>query len=101
VKAIIAAQPELRDRVALSLMARLGLRKNEVRLLRWRDVDLERGEVRVRGKGGKIADVPIDYEELLSDLARLALEGNAQPHEYLLYPVRVGNARTNPNLKAW
>ena len=80
-------------------MARLGLRKNEVRLLRWRDVDLERGEVRVRGKGGKIADVPIDYEELLSDLARLALEGNAQPHEYLLYPVRVGNARTNPNLK--
>ena len=34
VKAIIAAQPALRDRVALSLLARLALRKNELRLLR-------------------------------------------------------------------
>jgi integrase/recombinase XerC len=80
-------------------MARLGLRKNEVRMLRWRDVDLERGELRVRGKGAKIADVPIVYVELLSDLAKLTLEANAKPDEYLLYPVRVGNARTNPNLK--
>ncbi len=30
VKAIVAAQPAFRDRVALGLMAQLGLRKNEV-----------------------------------------------------------------------
>ena len=98
VKAIIAAQPALRDQVAIALLARLGLRKNEVRLLRWRDIDLERGELRVRGKGGKIADVPIVYEDLLQDLARLSLEGG-QPEHYLLYPVRIGNAVSNPHLQ--
>jgi len=39
------------------------------------------------------------HEDLLADLARLALDSDAQPNEYLLYPVRVGNARTNPNLR--
>ena len=97
-QAIIDAQPALRDRVALSLLARLGLRKAELRLLRWRDIDLERGEVRVRGKGGTITDMPIVYEELLRP-GCLSLESEAKPEEYLLYPVRVGNAHTKPNLK--
>lgn len=99
IRAVIDAQPELRDRVAISLMALLGLRKNEVRLLRWRDVDLERGELRVRGKGGKIADVPIVYGDLLADLARLSLENEAKPDQYLLYPIRIGNHRSNPRLR--
>jgi integrase/recombinase XerC len=99
VKAIISAQPALRDRVAIGLMARLGLRKNEVRLLRWRDIDLERGELRVHGKGGKIADVPIVFEDFLRDLAALSLESGADPDAYLLYPIRIGNAFHNPNLR--
>jgi integrase len=99
VKAIITAQPLLRDRVCLALMARLALRKNEVRVLRWRDVDLERGELTIHGKGGKIIPVPIVFEDLRADLARLALEAAAKPTDYLLFPVRVGNARTNPNLR--
>jgi integrase/recombinase XerC len=99
IKAIIAAQPALRDRVAIALLARLGLRKNELRLLRWRDVDLGRGELRVHGKGGKIADIPIVYEDLLRDLAALSLESGGRAGDYLLYPVRIGNARTNRNLQ--
>lgn len=99
VNAIIAAQPVLRDRVAITLMARLGLRKSEVRLLRWRDIDLERGELRVRGKGGKITDFPIVYEHVLQDLARLSPEDEAKPDHYLLFPIRIGNAFNNPNLR--
>jgi integrase len=48
VNSIIRAQPMLRDRVAIALMARLALRKNELRLLRWRDIDLERGATGAR-----------------------------------------------------
>jgi integrase len=72
---------------------------NEVRVLRWRDIDLQRGEMRVHGKGGKISEVPIVYAELLADLARLSLEADAKPDEYLLFAHRVGNARTKPNLR--
>jgi integrase len=99
VRAIIAAQPSLRDQVCIALMACLALRKNEVRLLRWRDVDLERGELRVHGKGGKPATVPIVHEDLRADLARLALETAVTPGEFVLYPIRWGNARSNANLR--
>lgn len=81
-------------------MARLALRKNEVRLLRWKDIDLERGELRVRGKGGHNVDVPIVFEDLRADLAGLALETDAQPGEYLLFPIRWGNAPRKPE-PAW
>ncbi len=42
----------LRDRVIFGLMARAGLRISEVAALDVADVDLEKGEVRVLGKGG-------------------------------------------------
>lgn len=80
-------------------MARLALRKNEVRLLRWKDIDLERGELRVRGKGGHNVDVPIVFEDLRADLAGLALETDAQPGEYLLFPSAGATPRGNPNLR--
>ncbi|CAN5192066.1 tyrosine recombinase XerC [soil metagenome] len=89
IRAIIDAQPDLRDRVAISLMARLGLRKSEVRLLRWRDVDLGAGRLTVTQKGGARVDVPVVYPDMLQDLATLSVD--AQRDDYLLYPVRVGN----------
>jgi integrase/recombinase XerC len=89
IRRIIQAQPELRDRVAIALMARLGLRKNELRLLRWRDVDLDEAELKVRAKGGKRPTIPIVHEDLLAELARLRQE--AQPDHYLLHPVRTPN----------
>lgn len=91
VKRIIEAQPALRDRVAIALMARLGLRKNELRLLTWADVDLERGELRVLGKGGNEATIPIVFDDLRADLATLSLEVSTVSDSYLLYPVRIGN----------
>jgi integrase len=70
-------------------MARLGLRKNELRLLRWRDVDHYAGELRVKAKGGKRPTIPVVYDNLCADLATLALD--AKPEHYLLHPTRVGN----------
>jgi integrase len=75
------------------MMARLGLRKNELRTLQWAGVDLERREIRIHGKGGKIADIPIIYDDLLAELAQLRDAEAPAPEDYLLYPVHVGNVR--------
>ena len=89
IRRIIDAQPELRDRVAIALLARLGLRKTSSGSLRWRDIDLEAAELRVRAKGGKRPTIPIVHEDLLADLARLRLRPGraarplpAPPHPY-------------------
>jgi integrase len=43
-----------------ALLVYTGMRRNEIRLLRWEDIDLEVGEITVRhGKGGKTRVVPI------------------------------------------
>jgi integrase len=89
IRRIIDAQPDLRDRVAIALMARLGLRKSELRLLRWRDVDLDAAELRVQAKGGKRPVIPIPHADLLADLAELRQD--ADPDHYLLHPVRTPN----------
>ena len=94
IQRIIEAQPELRDRVAIALMSRLALRKNELRLLQWRSIDLTIGELSLHAKGGKRPVVPIVYEDLRQDLALLQLEQTAASEHFLLYPVRVSNLPT-------
>lgn len=55
----------LRNRCMLQVMLGAGLRVSEVCNLRGRDVDLQRGEVRVNdGKGGRDRVVPVDHETL-------------------------------------
>ena len=46
-----------------------------------------------------IHDMPIVYADLIADMARLALEDQAERDHYVLFPVRVGNSRTKPNLR--
>jgi integrase len=94
IQAIIEAQPDLRDRVAIGLMARHGLRKDELRRLRWRDIDLEAGLVQLHAKGGKRPTIPIVFPDLLADLNRLYLESEAKRDHYLLFPRRIGNLST-------
>jgi integrase len=85
---IIAAQPELRERVALKLLLMMGLRKGELASVRFRDFDLGRRRLRVHGKGGKIRQTPIPTEELRQEIASLALRRD--PTEHLLYPEKRG-----------
>jgi len=61
-------QESLRDQIAMQLFGRLGLRRNELRLLKVRDFNLAAGTVLVHGKGGKIAEVPLGFARLKADL---------------------------------
>jgi integrase/recombinase XerC len=49
----------VRDRALLELFYSSGLRLSELCALRWRDLDLAGGEVRVLGKGSKVRIVPV------------------------------------------
>lgn len=51
-----------RDYAILTVLARLGLRAGEVAGLRLQDVDWRAGEVAVRGKGGRIARLPLPVD---------------------------------------
>ena len=48
-----------RDYAVLMLLARLGLRTCEIVSLELEDVDWERGQIRVRGKGGRWSKMPL------------------------------------------
>jgi integrase/recombinase XerC len=83
IHALIHAQPLLRDRIALTLLGRLGLRRNELRLLRLHDFDLHEGTVLVHGKGGKQVILPLGFAHLKSDLEVFLIARNLD--EYLLF----------------
>ncbi len=81
---------DVRDRALYELLYSCGLRCQEVIRLRVHDVDLDRREVRVRGKGSKERIVPVGEQaaravESYLEVARPALARNADPayHETL------------------
>ena len=84
---LVTRQPTLRDQVGTQLLCRMGLRKNELRVLQLGEIDLTRSLIVVHGKGGNVAVMPLGIPSLTEDL-RLYLQerGPYQPDEYLLYP---------------
>jgi integrase len=91
IREIVEAQRGLGDRVPILLMARLGLRKNELRLLQWRDIDLHVGALLVHAKGGDDHELPIGDPEIIRQIAQLSLERDPEPTHHVLYPTRIGN----------
>jgi integrase/recombinase XerC len=67
----------LRDRAMLELFYSSGLRLSELTGLRWIDLDLEAGEVRVLGKGSKTRIVPVGRHALAALRALGEAEGRA------------------------
>lgn len=91
--AIVRAQDSLRDQCAIQLMGRMGLRKNELRVLRVGEIDLIRNLLTVHGKGGVVSVLPLAFKSLRDDLY-LHIQGDECKHdEYLLYP---RNRRRSP-----
>lgn len=83
-KGIIAAQDELRDRVALRLLLHYGLRKGALRAVQFKHFDHNRRRLTIFTKRSKIRDVPIPQNRFWLDLERLILDLEAQPSHYLL-----------------
>jgi integrase/recombinase XerD len=77
VEAMMSKARDLYDLLIVSLMAESGLRAREVVGLTWGDIDLARGEARVRGKYGKERTV------VLGQVARAVLSAlpPGQPNE--------------------
>jgi integrase/recombinase XerC len=67
----------VRDRAMLELFYSSGLRLSELVGLRWLDLDLDGGEVRVLGKGGKTRIVPVG-RHAVSALRALGAEQGAR-----------------------
>jgi site-specific recombinase XerD len=78
----------LRNRAILELLYSTGLRISELTALDRHDVNLERGEFGIRGKGGKVRIV------FLSDRARTWLEDYLEARDDNLDPLFVNHGRT-------
>jgi integrase/recombinase XerC len=78
----------VRDRAMLELFYSSGLRLSELTGLRWGDLDLAGGEVRVLGKGRKLRIVPVGRFAVQA-LQALASGGHAGP-EQPVFPGRGG-----------
>jgi site-specific recombinase XerD len=88
---LLAAAPTARDVFALSVLLDLGVRRNELRNLRVRDVDLARRVLVVFGKGQKARSLPLRGGIVLAAEAYLLeeLEGlgrQPRPDDFVLYP---------------
>lgn len=76
---------QARNRALVWLMFATGLRRAEIVKLRWRDVDVEQGMVRViRGKGGKDREPSIIFGEAVEALLEWAAYN---PGEYIFRPM--------------
>jgi integrase/recombinase XerC len=67
----------VRDRAMLELFYSSGLRLSELTGLRWGDLDLDEGEVRVLGKGAKTRIVPVGSHAVAALRALAQAEGRA------------------------
>jgi integrase len=88
VRKLLAAQPRRRDRVALLLLFRLGLRKSELSRVQFRHYDGR--NLTVFGKGQKVRYLPVVDRELRLELERYILDRQPSPDEFLLYPEKLG-----------
>jgi integrase/recombinase XerD len=90
----------LRDLCELHLMADLGLRSMEILNLRWRDIDLNTGRVRVvQGKGGKDRIVWCDVDTVLPLMRRWRDVAHHSPLG-LVFATRTGKRQLSQGLRA-
>jgi integrase len=85
---LLASCTRQRDRVAVLLLFRLGLRKGELARLQFRHYDGR--NLTVQEKGGKVRLIPVVDDDLRLELERHVLDRGPSPDEFLLYPEKIG-----------
>jgi integrase len=88
------AAADWQEFLCISVLSYVGARRNAASQLRWRDVDIEDGIVRLREKGGKVVDLPIPHE-LVEILRSAAGSGNVDygPDAYVIPNRRPASVR--------
>ncbi len=98
IQMIVAAQDQRRDRIAVQLLGRMALRRNELRLVQFKHVNPDTHELTVYGKGRTVLKVPL-FDDLFEQIMRERLERQAHPDEYLLYPQKLGRVGQYPETR--
>lgn len=83
-RAIIAAQVDVRDRLAVQLLLSYGLRKGALRIAQFKHFDHYRKRLTIFTKGERVREVPIPDISFWDELGRLIIEQEARPEYYLL-----------------
>lgn len=95
---IVRAQDERRDRIALQLLGRVALRRNELRVVQFRHIDTDTGQLTIYGKGRTVRPVALPAD-LLEQIMRERLDRQARPDEFLLYPTKLGRIGRYPETR--
>lgn len=98
IQRIVVAQEERRDRIAVQLLGRLGLRRNELRQVQFKHLNQDTRELTVFGKGGTVKPLPVP-EDLFIQMRKEASERLASPDEFLLYPQKLGTLGIYPETR--
>jgi len=94
VEKMLAATQGWQEFLCLSVLAYTGMRRDTASRLRWKDVDLDAGILRVREKGSKYAQKPMPDD--LWAILRAAAEAEdvaSQPNEYVIPNRRLATVR--------
>lgn len=89
IRQLVVAQDNRLDRLAILLMYWCGLRRNELRVVQWRHIDLYNRSITVFGKGRTVLPVNLN-EEIAMELERYVLDEAPEPDDFLIYPRLVG-----------
>jgi len=84
IRAIVASQDDLRDRLAVRLLLDFGLRKGALQNIQFKHFDHYRRRLTVFTKGAKVRELPIPSKPFWYELERLLVELEAKPNHYLM-----------------
>lgn len=95
----ILAQNDRRDRIALHLLLKVGIRKGALQGVQFRHFDHAQKRLTIFTKGGKVQTVPVVDPAFWDELERHILDWQAEPGEYLLCRRTVRPNRHKPGEK--